>query len=189
MASEWVRIAGPALFGLFAGGLYGYATVMMDKPMAEGTTGWTESGKKLVLTRRVAAHGSLGAALLTIADENAVETTKLRKAMLACEQLLDMQQKADTVAAIAEAQGDEIARERRDEFTDGRDEAEFVAVASKYRDVCIALLTNGMADNNIPMSLDGIPHSHSLRYAMSSIIQSISDVVLNIGIAVRKWRG
>jgi len=53
--------------------------------------------------------------------------------MLACEQLLDMMQKADTVAAIAENQGDEIARERRDEFTNGRDEADFVALASKYR--------------------------------------------------------
>lgn len=184
-----MRIAGPALFGLVAGGLYGFATVMMDKPMAEGTSGWTESGKRLVLTKRVAAHGSLGAALLTIADENAVETAKLRKAMLACEQLLDMQHKADVVAAIAENQGDEVARERRDEITNGRDEADFVALASKYRDVCIALLTNGMADSNVPMSLDGIPHSHSLRYAMSSIIQSVHDIIINIGISVRKWRG
>jgi hypothetical protein len=189
MSSEWVRIAGPALFGLVAGGLYGFATVMMDKPMAEGTTGWTETGKQLILTKRVAAHGNLGAALLTIADENAVDTNRLRKAMLACEQLLDMQSKADCVAMIAETQGDEIAAERRDEFTSGRDEAEFVAVASKYRDVCIALLTNGMSDKEIPMSPDGIPHSPSLRYAMTSVIQAVHDILLNIGISVRKWRG
>lgn len=183
------RVLGPAVFGLVAGGLYGFATVMMEKPMQEGTSGWTESGKRLVLTQRVASHGSMGAALLTIADENAVPTAMLRKVLTACEQLLAMQSQADHVAYVVETMGDEGAAEIKERMTQGMDEADFVTRAARYRDIALSLLTNGMAEQNIPMSLEGVPHSPSLRHSTSVIVHSLHDILLNISIAVRKWRG
>jgi hypothetical protein len=188
--SDFGRIAGPAFFGLIAGGLYGFATVMMDKPMKEGTTGWTESGKRLSLTRRVALHGSLGTALLTIADENAVPTDMLRKVMLACEHMLEMQSKADHVGAMVEELGDEGSKEVKDSILGGEDEADFMTRISRFRDLAISLLTNGMGQNEIPLAKDtGLPHSPSLYHATTVIIGSLHDIILNVSIAVRKWRG
>lgn len=188
--SDFGRIAGPAFFGLVAGGLYGLATVMMDKPMKEGTTGWTVSGKRLSLTRRVAFHGTLGTALLTIADENAVPIEILRKVMVACEQMLEMQSKADQVAASVEELGDEGAQEFKVSVLGGMDEADYMTRISRFRDLAISLLTNGMGENNVPLSKDtGLPHSSSLYHATTTIIGSLHDIILNVSIAVRKWRG
>jgi hypothetical protein len=188
--SDFGRIAGPAFFGLVAGGLYGLATVMMDKPMKEGTTGWTVSGKRLSLTRRVALHGSLGTALLTIADENAVPTEMLRKVMLACEQMLEMQSRADQVAAAVEELGDEGAKDVKASILGSMDEADYMTRISRYRDLAISLLTNGMGEAEVPLSRDtGLPHSPSLYHATTTVIASLHDVIMNVSIAVRKWRG
>jgi hypothetical protein len=188
--SDFGRVAGPALFGLVAGGLYGFATVMMDKPMKEGTTGWTQSGKRLSLTRRVALHGSLGTALLTIADENAVPTDMLRKVMLACEQMLEMQAKADHIAQLVEDHGDEGSRDVKDRMLSGMDEADYMTHISRLRDLAISFLTNGMGESNVPLSMEtGLPHSPSLYHATTTIITSLHDIILNVNIAVRKWRG
>jgi hypothetical protein len=187
--SDWTRVIGPALFGAVAGGLYGYVNVAMEKPLAAGTTGWTDSGKKIALTQRVAAYGSLGPALLTIADHNAVATERLRKVMLAIEQLIVLQGQADYAAALVEEVGDEPARGLQMAITGEMDEAELVQRANKYRDVAIALLSDGFAERNVATSQDGLPLDPQLRYAMAVTLSAVDDIMFNISIAVRKWRG
>ena len=181
------RVAGPALFGAVAGALYGYVSVLMEKPMQEGTTGWTDSGRKLVLTRRVAGHGSLGAALLNLADENAAPTEHLRRAMVALEQLIALQRTADRGAALVEAYGDQRAAEMRAAEGMGT-EADVAATANRYRDVTLAILTEGMAKKGIPLSEDGLPLDDNLKYSLMTILRSISDAIFNIHVALRGWR-
>jgi hypothetical protein len=188
-ASDWTRVIGPALFGAVAGALYGYVTSAMEKPLSAGTTGWTDSGRKLVLTGRVAAYGSLGPALLTIADRNAVSTERLRRIMMAVEQLILLQQRADAAAAVVEEMGDEAARPVQRSITQGMDEADLIASAHRYRDAALALLSEGFAERNVPMSAEGTPHEPQLAYAVDVILSALEGITFNIGIAVRKWRG
>jgi hypothetical protein len=182
------RVAGPALFGAIAGALYGYVSVQMEKPMQAGTTGWTDSGRKLVLTQRVAANGALGAALLTMADENAAPTEYLRRVMVAMEQLMALQRTADRGAALVESYGGERAREIREAEGMGT-EADVAASAHRYRDVAIAIITEGMARRKIEMSEDGMPLDPTLKYAMAVILRGIHDAIFNIHVALRGWRG
>jgi len=188
-ASDWTRIIGPALFGAVAGGLYGYATAAMEKPLSAGTTGWTDSGRKLVLTGRVAAYGSLGPALLTLADHNAVSTERLRRMMMALEHLILMQHRADAAAAVVEEMGDEAARPVQRAITHGMDEADMIASSHRYRDATLALLSEGLAERGIPMSAEGNPYDQQLAYAVNVILAAAESIIFNIGIAVRKWRG
>jgi len=188
-AGDWTRVLGPALFGAVAGGLYGYVTCAMEKPLSAGTTGWTDSGKKLVLTGRVAAYGSLGPALLTIADHNAVSTERLRRIMMAVEHLILLQQRADAAAAVVEEMGDEAARPVQRSITQGMDEAEFSASAQRYYNAALALLSEGFAEKNIPASAEGMPHDPQLAYAVNVILDAMEGIVFNIGISVKNWRG
>lgn len=188
-SSDWTRVVGPALFGAVAGALYGYVTSAMEKPLSAGTTGWTDSGRKVALTGRVAAYGALGPALLTIADQNAVSTARLRRIMLALENLLALQSRADHAAALVEQMGDEAARPMQLRVTEGMDEAEMSSTAQRYRDVALALLSEGFAERNVPTTLEGTPHDPQLRYAVGVILAALEDITFNVDIAVRKWRG
>lgn len=184
--ADWSRILGPALFGAVAGGMYGYVTVVMEKPLAAGTTGWTDSGKRLALTSRIANYGSMGTALLTLADRDAVPIQRLRRIMVAVEQLLSMQSRADQYAQRVEDVGDEVARA---EIAELRQDAEFMAESGKYRSVALAMLAEGLSERDISCGADGTPYEEELRYAVVAIVQGIDDIMFNINIAVRKWRG
>lgn len=188
-AGDWSRVIGPALFGAVAGGLYGYVTVAMEKPLSAGTTGWTDSGRKLVLTAQVAAYGSLGPALLTLADHNAVSAPRLRRLMLAMEQLIGLQRRADHAAALVEQMGDEGARDAQRQVTLGMDEADMNAAAQRYRDVALSLMTDGFAERDVPTSAEGMPLDPALRYAVMVVLRAAEDLIFNIEIATRKWRG
>jgi hypothetical protein len=186
---DWTRVIGPALFGAVAGGLYGYVTVAMEKPLSAGTTGWTDSGKKLTLTGQVAAYGSLGPALLTLADHNAVSTERLRRVMLALEQLIGLQRRADQAASLVELMGDEAARDAQRQVTMGMDEADMNATAQRLRNVAIALLTDGFAEKDIPATAEGLPLDPTLGYAVMVVLRALEDLLFNINISTRKWRG
>lgn len=185
--ADWSRILGPALFGAVAGGLYGYVSVVMEKPLAVGTTGWTDSGRRLALTARVANYGPLGTSLLTLADRNAVPTERLRRVMVALEELLGMQSRADRYAQMVEDMGDDVAREQAG--AELRSEADFVARAQRYRSIALAMIAEGLSERDVGCGPDGTPHDEELRYAVSTVVQSLADIMFNITIATRKWRG
>jgi hypothetical protein len=188
--ADWSRILGPAIFGAVAGGMYGYVSVVTEKPLAEGTTGWTSAGKRLALTARIASYGPLGTSLLTLADRDAVPTERLRRAMVALDELIAMQARADAYAQQVEIMGEEVARElSSDRSTAGLRDAEFVTTAQRYRSIAIAMITEGLADQDVSCGQDGIPYDDELRYAVATIVQCADDLIFNIVIATGKWRG
>jgi len=192
MTISWtdvVRVAGPGLFGAAAGALYGWATMMMEQPLRHGTTGWTDSGRKIALPERVAAQGALGAALLNMADEDAVDTARLRSVIAMLEQLLILQSRVDARADLVEAYGDEGAAQRGMALVGGVDEADVVTAARRARDLIMDRLTTGMTEKGVPLSAEGVPLAPMLRYSFHVISEQIHDVVFNISVAARKWRG
>jgi hypothetical protein len=186
--ADVVRVAGPGLFGAAAGALYGWATLMMERPMRSGTTGWTDSGKKVALPERVASQGALGAALLNLADEDAVDTSRLRSVIAMLEQMLILQARVEARAAMVDEYGDEGAAELGRELVGGVDEADVVTAARRARDLILDRLTAGMTEKNIPLSPEGIPHPPMLRHSFHVISEHIHDIVFNVSVAVRKWR-
>jgi hypothetical protein len=182
--ADWSRILGPALFGAVAGGLYGYVSVVTEKPLAEGTTGWTSSGKRLALTARIAGYGPLGTSLLTLADRDAVPTERLRRVMVALDELIAMQGRADAYAQHVEDVGEELARGAKPQ-----QDADFVTTAQRYRSIAVAMVAEGLAERGVPCGPDGIPHDDELRYAVATLVQCADDIIFNIMIAVGKWRG
>jgi hypothetical protein len=198
--ADWSRILGPALFGAVAGGMYGYVSVVTEKPLAEGTTGWTSTGKRLALTARIASYGPLGTSLLTLADRDAVPTERLRRAMVALDELIAMQGRAEAYAQQVEDMGEEVAREQQGEWRGEQQQqqvagggrvrdAEFVTTAQRYRSIALAMVAEGLADKDVGCGPDGIPYDDELRYAVATVVQCADDLVFNIVIAAGKWRG
>jgi hypothetical protein len=187
--SDAVRVAGPGLFGAAAGALYGWATLMMERPLRHGTTGWTDAGSKVALPERVASQGALGAALLNMADEDAVDTARLRSVIAMLEQLLILQARVEARAAMVDAYGDEGAAQLGRSLVGGVDEADVVTAARRARDLIMDRLTAGMTEKNVPLSAEGVPLAPMLRYSFHVISEHIHDVVFNVSVAARKWRG
>lgn len=167
-------VAGHALFGATLAGLYGLTKVLMQRPMSEGTSGWTPSGSRLRLTRLVAAHGSFGTALLTLADEDAVSTERLHKAMVLLEQLLTLQHQLE--AADPEAY-------------EPIDQEKVIAKAERIRTIVLGVIMHGLREKETVLTESGIPRSPHVQYAVSTVVRCVHDVMTNLHIIVRKWDG
>lgn len=131
-----IQVAGPALFGLLAGAMYGYTTSAMRQSLPAHTRGWTATGKRFRCSRYVIAHGDAAVAFLTLADESSLGEMRLREAMSHLEQAL-------ACAAHVEAMSDDAVRR------DGFRMIHFVGIQS---DLLGKVLRAAQADMREPLS-------------------------------------